>query len=278
MSKVTENLSVTLEQLNELRAKFAPLSERVDKLNRKADSIAQSVTELVNEIIEVKNIVDGSANVFDSIIGTLGDVEKESEQINRNIDENNELRESMTSIFGEAFSVVSRFIDTAKHIGIIDDNRANQILAGKPIDDVADAPLPKIAVADSLDSTQQQDNIAPTSTDIATENTIEDPGIAFGGAVDAVDAEVISEDNILTTDNVLPEEIVDKTAQSETSASNNLSAIEMASQLDLQPLQFNASDENEPDSVVADNHKSETDDEEALEAILDDISKPLATV
>ncbi|MDR1054019.1 MAG: hypothetical protein LBL39_07560, partial [Planctomycetaceae bacterium] len=205
--------------------------------------------------------------------------EKESEQINRNIDENNELRESMTSIFGEAFSVVSRFIDTAKHIGIIDNNRADQILAGKPIDDVANDPLPQIAVTDALNSPQH--DISPITTDISTENTIEDSGIAFGGAVDSeiISADnVLPVDNVLPTDNVLPDEITDKTAQPEILTSNNLSSNEMASQLDLQPLQFNASDENTPDDVVADNHKSETDDEEALEAILDDISKPISTV
>ncbi|MDR1478592.1 MAG: hypothetical protein LBJ00_06585 [Planctomycetaceae bacterium] len=298
MSKITENLSVALDRLKELRTKFAPLNERVEKLNQKVDLISKSVSELVSEIVEVKEIVNGSASVFDSIIENLSEVEKESEQINRNIDENNELRESMTSIFGEAFNVVSRFIDTAKHIGIIDNNRAEQILAVKPLINVTKNPLPEIADANELNP--QQPEISPIPTDIITENTTEnttnekteDAGIVSGEALDAgviaADNVTLADDlnniegNITPTDNVLSNEIADNIVQTETATGNNLSALEMASQLDLQPLQFNTSmsgesEETGVDGVVLENHKSEADDEESLEAILDDISRPLST-
>jgi hypothetical protein len=277
MNKITEKLSVALEQLNELRTRYSPLGDRVDVLNQKVGLISQSVLELANEIAELKSITNSSANVFDSVTGILSEIEAESVQICRNIEENEVLRESMTSMFGEAFNVVSKFIDTAKHIGIIDNNRANQILEGKSINSATENPTSEI-----------NDTNNPNST-----NVIEDTGIALNSATETVtetvteaetETEVISALSADNADDLLPSEISGNITQTETIGDNDLTATEMASQLDLQPLQFNTLTEittaESPDNITYNNEESESETaaEESLEAILDDISKPLSTV
>jgi hypothetical protein len=229
MYKIKEKLSVALGQLNELRARFAPLGERVELLNKKVDSISQSVAELVNEMVEVKTIANDSANAFDSIVGVLVEVEAESDQICRNVEENEVLRTSMTSMFGEAFNVVSKFIDTAKHIGIIDDDRMAQILAAKS----------------EINTTENNTLTNEINNDISPNKIIDN--------VDNVD-------NVDSVDNEV-----------------DLTAKEIASQLDLTPLQFDSQSEIVTDNPT-NNNESETDTEESLEAILDDISKPISTV
>ncbi|MDR0390755.1 MAG: hypothetical protein LBH59_02530 [Planctomycetaceae bacterium] len=263
MYKIKEKLSVALGQLNELRARFAPLGERVELLNKKVDLISQSVAELVNEMVEVKTIANDSANAFDSIVGVLVEVEAESDQICRNVEENEVLRESMTSMFGEAFNVVSKFIDTAKHIGIIDDNRAVQILAGKS----------EISATENLTTeitdTDTNTNIIQTIPEPTIENAIEDVESAFD---DVIKTELESTENTLPNEinnAISPNDVVDNEV--------DLTAKEIASQLDLTPLQFDSQSEVVTDKST-NNNESETDTEESLEAILDDISKPISTV
>ncbi|MDR1485418.1 MAG: hypothetical protein LBT09_11425 [Planctomycetaceae bacterium] len=278
MNNITEKLSVALERFDELRAKFSPLDERVDMLNQKVGLVSRSVAELADEIAEVKLLTNGSANAFDLIGGILREIELESNEMCRSVAENEILRESMTSMFSEAFNVVSKFIETAKHIGIIDSNHADQILAGKPvIISATENHIPKITgtsninnakpnitqtasenvTEDVAENVAENDvkNIAENAVENVTENVIEDAGIVFGGVVDN---------------------------ENENVANNNLTAEEMASQLDLQPLQLNTATENQinesTDNIIANDEESESDAEESLEAILDDISKPISTV
>ncbi|MDR2762773.1 MAG: hypothetical protein LBB88_09250 [Planctomycetaceae bacterium] len=271
MNNLTEKLSTALSQLNELQTKFSPLGEHIEQLNQKVESLAKYASELVNEVVEIQTITNGYSNTFNAIANILDELKTESEQINHDAKENEILRESMTSMFGEAFNVVSKFIDTAKHIGIIDKNHADQILAGNAIINVTENQSTESSNLNDSESTPQ----------ISTQAENDDEIIESENIAETNNNVVDSTDNVATNEFSNTIDQTELTPETDPIANNPLTAIEMASQLDLQPLQFSSTETttNElTNDATPKNQESETNSEESLEAILDDISQPLSTV
>ncbi|MDR2345075.1 MAG: hypothetical protein LBE18_03330 [Planctomycetaceae bacterium] len=284
MNNLTDKITTVLNHIDELRTKFLPLSERIDRLNQKVSLITKSINEITTEITEIQTISNGSIDVFDSILNILNETKTESRQIHHSIEENELLRNSMTSMFGEAFNVISKFINTAKHIGIIDNNHADQILEGKITDIVTEIPIPEI-INSTLNSTLNSNIISNEieSTDPnSSQTSLPKNSENIGENIVENTTENISENTSEETSEETKSEI---TPEPDNLSNGNLTATEIATQLDLQPLQFN-SGTNEPlnelvnsqDNIISQNHESATDAEDSLEAILDDISKPLSTV
>ncbi|MDR1922921.1 MAG: hypothetical protein LBQ66_01000 [Planctomycetaceae bacterium] len=275
MSGITEKFNVALNQFNNLQSKFVPLGQSVELLTQKLNTVTQSIAELEVELLRVKLVTDGANNDFASIAEILNELQTDTEKLNHNIEENETLRESMTTMFGEAFNVVSKFINTAKQIGIIDNDRANQILSNN-------------STANTINTTTE--NITPEIIDESNNENIPDPHDIHN-----------TSDTVEKSDEVdNPPVNISDSLQTESAEKDFLTSSEMANQLDLPPLQFGTPantdnnlpnttedfDNTNPDNTDIINNQdtnpnttinSNQNTEDDLEAILDDISKPLST-
>lgn len=134
MKSIADQLATIEDRLKTLRSQLLPLEDEVRQWNRRIDACFEQLKELGSESNTLQEKIAGTATGFDEVFALLAGAKNEGRQIAEEQRENQHLRDSMTSMFSEAFQVVSRFVDTAQKIGILDKEKAASFLAAKKRD------------------------------------------------------------------------------------------------------------------------------------------------
>ncbi len=150
MSQFIEKLSAVESQIAALRQKLEPLSVRAENLSQTAAGVAEQVKNFHEESSALLADVAAAQGIFTSILTAFGEVKSEGGQISARAEENQRICDSMTTMFGETFQVVSRFLDTAKNLGIVKADKAKDIL--EPIKHSCTVPPLPLAATDKHSS------------------------------------------------------------------------------------------------------------------------------
>lgn len=147
MSNIADTIASLESKIANLHAQWAPLSTRSDHLNRKVNDLLTQALEIGSEATAIHEEIVSVFASLESLATTVREAKSEGEQVDRQQQMDQQFRESMTSMFGEAFQVVSRFMDTAQRIGILDKEKAENFLAAKEreFQQVSASPAAEIA-------------------------------------------------------------------------------------------------------------------------------------
>lgn len=131
-----EHLNTLERQIVAAKEKLAPLGERTVKLNQHADAVRKQLSDLATilgafeaEIAVVEKEIAGLSQVFDGVAQGLGQVRAEAQSEAGGTAELAAAHERITSMFSEAFPVVSRFFDTAKKLGLVAKDHSLQAIS-----------------------------------------------------------------------------------------------------------------------------------------------------
>ena len=109
-------------QIAAAKAKLASLKERTDSLDRHAEDAQKQLGELVErltafgaEVIAIQQEIIEADRLFDAVSVGLGDVRAEA----GNAAVLEATHQTLSTMFGEAFQVVSRFFETAQRLGLV---------------------------------------------------------------------------------------------------------------------------------------------------------------
>ena len=129
MTDQTKTTSDRIDDLDRLltaaKAKLAPLKERTESLNEQSVVVRKQLGELVErltafsaEVAAVQQEVLDTDKIFDAVAIGLVDARGATERA-ANLEAANQ---TLSSMFGEAFQVVSRFFETAQRLGLVAKN------------------------------------------------------------------------------------------------------------------------------------------------------------
>ena len=109
-------------QIAVAKAKLAPLKERTDAMNQQVVEVRKQLGELAErltafgaEVAAVQREIFDTDQVLDTVAAGLVDVRSET----TNAVALEAAHQTLSSMFGEAFQVVSRFFDTAQRLGLV---------------------------------------------------------------------------------------------------------------------------------------------------------------
>ena len=109
-------------QVAAAKAKLVPLKERIDTLSRHAVDVQKQLGELTERLTmfgtEVATVQQGvleADQLFDAVSAGLADVRTEA----GNAAALEATHQTLSTMFGEAFQVVSRFFETAQRLGLV---------------------------------------------------------------------------------------------------------------------------------------------------------------
>jgi len=109
-------------QIAAVRAKLTPLQERTESLNRQAVEVRKQLGEMAErltafgaEVVAVQREILDTDKIIDSVVGGLDGIRTEI----ANAAALEAAHQTLSSMFGEAFQVVSRFFDTAQRLGLV---------------------------------------------------------------------------------------------------------------------------------------------------------------
>jgi len=231
-------------QIAAARAKLVPLRERTESLNHQAVEVRKQLGELAErlttfgaEVVAIHREILDTDEIIDSVVGGLDGVRTEIS----NAAAIETAHQTLSSMFGEAFQVVSRFFDTAQRLGLV----------GKDVVEIR-----TIAPITSPDTPEPVVDEPPVVKEpVVEEPVVEEPVITEESAV--IEAPDVVEEPIVDS---LPDsaELVDWSAPLETD--NVLSPVE------LPPLPDISASEEEDDSDLKD-----------VEALLAGLSTPIST-
>lgn len=138
MSKITEKLVAVENQIAQLREQCGPLTKKIAGLNTIIDDLSSRLKDLTQETLAIQGEIENVGQGLDSVSRILVDAKDEgADLINAHVEltakhaEDEQLRASMTAMFGEAFQVVSRFMETAQRIGIVEKDKIGSFLTAK---------------------------------------------------------------------------------------------------------------------------------------------------
>ena len=123
----SDRIDAINRQIAAAKAKLAPLKERTDSLNEQAVDVCKQLGELTErlttfcaEVVTVQQEVLAVDKIFDAVAVGLVDVTTAAE---RAVDLES-ANQTLSSMFGEAFQVVSRFFETAQRLGLVANDTA----------------------------------------------------------------------------------------------------------------------------------------------------------
>ena len=124
MNSVVEKLAAIEKEVADIQPKMVPLTERIADLDQKVAAFAQQLTGLAEESAAVKQDIELAQKSFSRIQTLIGESKVESEQLVAGQEENQQRCETMTAVFGAAFQAVSQFFETAQRMGLTDQAKA----------------------------------------------------------------------------------------------------------------------------------------------------------
>lgn len=149
MSTFAEKLSGVEEQIRTLRTKIDPLAEKADGLKSFVDDISSRVKTAEQESGQLVDELNGMRSGIDSLLSVLSEANAEGVQIDAKQKESQELHDSLTEMFGEAFQVVSRFFDTAQKLGLVDKGKTPKFLEKNELEAIKEAMAePETAISE----------------------------------------------------------------------------------------------------------------------------------
>lgn len=282
MQSISEKLSFVESRINGLDAKLKPLTSKVEELQRNFEQCSGQLQEMASQWARITGEIATLNDELTSVLPVFAEVKSESEQIAAKQQEDDHLRDSMTQMFGEAYQVVSRFIDTAQKIGILDKEKGEQIVAVPKLE--AETPVEVVAPAVE----------AEPAVDEIPEPVVEAEPIAEEIPESVVEAEPIAEEipePVAETEPVveeIPESVAEAEPVVEDSQEDGSIVDSILSELDQDATDSTSENGNlslpelpdvsaSPDSVSADKATDSENDSEPTEEIASDLNlSPLA--
>lgn len=245
MGKIIDKISVIEEQFALVQTKAAPLASRLTNLNQAVQTLTDQIEDVGRETLNVQNEFDEMQASLEAIRNILYEVKQEGVELTEQQAETKQVCESLTTMFGEAFQVVSRFMETTQRMGIAKE-------------EVPPAVLTK-TVADEIVTKQE-----PAVEQVLESEPVE---VGYGEVTKIEDTEppVEEETKPAVTENTEPAPAGEETFK-------ELAAEDMAAQLKVPPLPL-----NEPVPLPATSEVAELTEEEEqkLENLLMDLSVPI---
>ncbi len=173
MNQFIEKLNAVEAQLADLSQHFEPLRSRVDRLRQAAESVSTQVETLLTESTALRDslaaVRQDFSTVLSAVLTTVDEARVEGEQLQSQAEATQKVQDSITNMFGETFQVVSRFLDTAKKLGIVDADKAQEILvADSAVDGVSESVAAPVAEAPATMEVAVEEPVEPV-----TEETVE---------------------------------------------------------------------------------------------------------
>ena len=279
MNSVVEKLAAIEKEVAAIQPKMAPLTQRIADLDQKVASFAQQLTSVAEESAAVKQDIELTQQSLTRIQTLIGESKVESEQLVAGQEENQQRCETMTAVFGAAFQAVSQFFETAQRMGLAD--QAKAVFLPPPSESVPSAePVPSAESAPSVESVPSS-VAAPVVQPISDESPeTEDESVLsesdFDSAMsDAGDEEPNPWSVPGLPDVAAPPDMEDADSENTDFTNGEPSNVEptteMASQLDVPPLNLGAPDLPEQSETTP---MDETDDQE-IEAMLASMMAPV---
>ncbi len=305
MNTIADKLAAAENHVNEILGQWSPLIGRLEKLDRELSGVSETITRLSQESQAVRGEIGTARQGLEQVLAILAETKTEGADLTAKQEENEHLCNTLTSMFGEAFQVVSRFLETAQKIGIIDKNKTQEILDHASatetiVEPVTDAPVVEEAIEPVAEETVIEEAIEPIAAEPAVEEVVEpitaEPVVEE--AIEPIAEEPVVEDTVgEQLADILEDELPGTSSETETdlepptmpglpdvtSATDSLPPVddtiaetetqspeEIAMELDLPPLQLGAS------SDTLDGNVSE-EEEQRIEDLLTDLTKPIST-
>ena len=256
MNSVVEKLAAIEKEVAAIQPKMAPLTDRIADLDQKIAGFAQLLTGIAEESAAVKQDIELTRQSLARIQMLIGESKVESEQLAAGQEESIQRCETMTAVFGAAFQAMSQFFETAQRMGLADQAKAVfQVppivsLEAKTLEAKTPVPEPAVEKKPLEEPSITESDLIESDFDMATSNA-EDAGGITGAVPELPDVATIPE-------------MVDTDADSDIEPSS-----EMASQLELPPLNLSTHAPPEPSPVT------ENADDEDIEAMLAALSAPI---
>jgi len=143
MNSVVEKLAAIEKEVAAIQPKMVPLTERIADLHHKVTGFTQQLADLAAESVAVKQDVELTRQSLARIQTLIGESKIESEQLVAGQEENQQRCETMTAVFGAAFQAVSQFFEAAQQMGLAD--QAKAVFLSAPS---AHAALPSMPAAE----------------------------------------------------------------------------------------------------------------------------------
>ncbi len=300
MNTIAEKLASAEKQIQEILEQWRPLAEQLSQLEQDHQTARETLNRLEQQNKTLRDDLDSALPKLESVISILAESKTEGANLASKQEENEQLCSTLTGMFGEAFQVVSRFLDTAQKIGIIDKSKTQEILAAaepatvgsaksesaalpeiaepavdEPVEEVEEISEPVEEVMDESVAEPQVETpiVEPepiVAEPVVTASVVEEPAVE-----EPVEDEPV-EEAVEVDEEPVDEPPTEEATQIDEAATENaevepLSPAEMASEMNLPPLPLNL----HPDPVEGEVLSAE--EEQHLEDLLSNLSQPIST-
>ena len=124
MNSVVEKLAAIEQEVAALQPKMAPLMERIAALDQKVTGFAQQLTDLASESASVKQDVELVGQGLARIQTLIGESKIDSEQLAAEQEENQQRYQAMESFVGTLYQLHSQSVQIAQWLGLADQAKA----------------------------------------------------------------------------------------------------------------------------------------------------------
>jgi len=195
MNSVVEKLAAVEKEVAAIQPKMAPLTQRIADLDRKVAGFAQQLSGIAEESAAVKQDIELTQQSLIRIQTLIGESRVESEQLVAGQEENLQRCETMSAVFGAAFQAVSQFFETAQRMGLADQAKAVFLppaLESEPVSESMSDP----ELEQPVEKNSNEDTI-PTEEPPIEEPNIPDPPTMETPIMEPPDS-VIEPESVLT--------------------------------------------------------------------------------
>ena len=255
MNSVVEKLTVLEQEVAALLPKMAPLTERISALDQKVTGFAQQLTDLAAESATVKQDIEHTGNSLTHILTLVGESKAESEQLAGGLEENQQRYKTMEAFVGTLYQLHSQSVEIAQWLGHTD--QAKAIFPAPPSAPTGESPW-QTEAGGRMEQLAEEVASSDAGFDAAMPDAIKEEPTPWEMPPNLPDVAALPEMETVHSD-VEPPDAEPSDAEP---------SCEMASQLDVAPLNLAVPALPEPNESTEIDEKDEQEIEEMLATMM----------